>query len=799
MPVDNLSAPASIEEPAQSPTGSAGVVNRHPQVLMLGMGWFPGTLGGLDRYYRSLFERLPEARGVVIGPAEDAPEAIDAAARHDLPLARRLWDFWLAAQRAARGVEVVDAHFALYAAAPLLLGALRGRPTVFHFHGSWAEESLAAGDVSRVKLGLRRALERRVLRRADAHVVLSSAFRRVLVERYGVPPWDVHVWTPGVALDVFTPGDQSRARAELGIDPAAFVVVCARRLVPRMGIDTLLDAWGKLEHELPDGSLLLLIGDGPLRGALAARATRPPLAGRVRVMGRLSDAELIDAYRCADVAAVPSIAVEGFGLVVLEAAACGTPSVVSDVGGLPEAALGLDPSLVVAPGDAGALGTRLRAAARGALPSRAATRRYAERFDWPAVAERHRALHRRLASGTRDERLRVVYLDHVARLSGGEIALLRLLPHLERVNAHVILGEEGPLAARLQQAGISVEVLPIAAAARELRKDTVRVGGPSPAALFDALAYVARLALRLRRLAPDLVHTNSLKAGVYGSLAARAAGVPVVWHLRDRVAEDYLPRPAVRLVRHLVRHLADGVLANSAATLGTLADADRGRVHRVLPDSVELSRYPRVPASPATTFGMVGRIAPWKGQDLFLRAFATAFPTGAERAVIVGAPMFGEEDYELQLRELARRLGLAERVEFRGFREDVWRELAGFDVLVHASVIPEPFGQVVLEGMAAGLAVIAPDEGGPAEVIADGETGRLFRSRDPHALAAAMRALSEDPAGRKRLGSSALRAVELYHPARLASQLEQVYDHVLREAGRGARLDGWGVGMAPRG
>ena len=89
---------------------------------------------------------------------------------------------------------------------------------------------------------------------------------------------------------------------------------------------------------------------------------------------------------------------------------------------------------------------------------------------------------------------------------------------------------------------MSVEVLPIAPAARDLRQDTVRVGGPSPAALLGTARHVARLALRLRSLRPDVVHTNSLKAGVYGSLAARAAGVPVVWHVRDRIAEDYLPR-----------------------------------------------------------------------------------------------------------------------------------------------------------------------------------------------------------------------------------------------------------------
>jgi glycosyltransferase involved in cell wall biosynthesis len=767
-----------------------------PRVLMLGMGWFPATLGGLDRYYRSLLEQLPEARGVVVGPAPDAPASVAVVARHDLPLGRRLLRFWLAARRVSCDVEVLDAHFALYAAAPLLLGAARRRPRVFHFHGPWAEESVAAGDVSAVRRALRQGLEGLVLRSADAHVVLSGAFRRILVERYGVRPWDIHVWPPGVALERFTPGDRAGARARLGIDRTAFVAVCARRLVPRMGIDDLLSAWAAIAADLPAGSVLLLVGDGPLRDSLQARAERPPLAGRVRILGRLSDADLIDAYRAADIAAVPTLAVEGFGLVVLEAAACGTPSIVTDVGGLPEAIRPLDPSLVLPAADIDALATRLRAAARGALPTRTATRNYAERFDWPAVAARHRALHRRLLEGARDPRPRVVYLDHVARLSGGEIALLRVLPHLHRVNAHVILAEHGPLVARLQQAGVSVEVLPIAAAAREVRKDTVRLAGAAPSAMLQTAAYVVRLALRLRRLRPDIVHTNSLKAGVYGSLAANLAGVPVVWHLRDRIADDYLPRPAVRLVRRLIRHLADGVIANSTATLQTLSDADRGRVHSVIPDSVEPSPYPRKadprPTTSAmatdprpTTFGMVGRIAPWKGQDLFLQAFAAAFPTGEERAVLVGSPLFGEEDFERSLRDLGERLGLNGRLELRGFREDVWRELAGFDVLVHASVIPEPFGQVVLEGMAAGLPVIAPDEGGPATLIHDGETGRLFRSRDPDALAAAMRSLRDDRCAREGLGSAARRASADYHPADVAGQVEQLYERILRQRRRG--------------
>ncbi len=758
-------------------------VARDPRVLMLGVGWFPDTLGGLDRYFRGLFEQLPEASGVVIGPAGDRPATIEAVCDEGTPLALRLLAYWRAAQRAGRDAEVLDAHFALYAAAPLLLGRLRRLPTVFHFQGPWAEENVAAGDNSRLAFVLRRELERAVLRRADAHVVLSGAFRRVLVERYRIRPWDVHVWAPGVELERFHPGDREQARERLGIASSAFVAVCARRLVPRMGIAGLLDAWQRLQQRLPAESVLLLAGDGPLREQILQRASEPSLAGRVRVLGRLEDSALIDAYRASDVAVVPTVAVEGFGLVVLEAAACGTPSLVTDVGGLPEVTDPLDHSLVLAAGDTNALADRLEAAAGGSLPARDTVRAYAERFDWPKVAERHRKLHRRLVRGERDERIRVVYLDHVARLSGGEIALLRLLPHLRGVNPHVVLGEDGPLVSRLQRAGISVEVFPIAPAARELRKDSVGLGASGLRGVPGAAAYTARLAVRLRGLQADLVHTNSLKAGVYGSLAARAAGVPVLWHVRDRISDDYLPSVAVRLVHMLVGLLPDGVMANSTTTLSTLNGSLGRSPHWVVPDTVIAAPAPAAPRGEDIAFGMVGRLAPWKGQDLFLRAFAQAFPRGGARAVIVGEAMFGEERYERELGLLATRLEIADRVVFRGFREDIWRELAGFDALVHASITPEPFGQVVLEGMAAGLAVIAPDEGSPASMIADGQTGRLFKSRDQASLAEAMRSIYERPKERELLGAAARLAAADYHPDVAAAQVERAYAQ-LTDAGR---------------
>ena len=376
---------------------------------------------------------------------------------------------------------------------------------------------------------------------------------------------------------------------------------------------------------------------------------------------------------------------------------------------------------------------------------------------------------------------RVVYLGHVAKLSGAELALLRLLPAVDGVDRHVIVAEDGPLVGRFQQEGITAEVMPIAARTASLRKESVRFGLPLRS-LSDTVAYARRLSRRITELDADIVHTNSLKAHFYGGLAARLAGVPQVWHTRDRVAPDYLPMPAVRLVRFAVRHLPAAVLANSAATLETLK-LQRG-LRRVLANPVVMADRvlpsERRRSGAAFTVGVVGRLAPWKGQDVFLRAFAQAFPAGSERAVIIGSAMFGEDEYAASLSKLAVELGVADRVDFLGFVDDVPGRLAQLDALVHCSTIPEPFGQVVVEGMAAGLPVIAARAGGPAEIIADGSTGLLTPMGDVAALAAALHSVAADPAFAARLGAAAWTESRRYRADSIARQLTDLYYEVLQ-------------------
>ena len=316
--------------------------------------------------------------------------------------------------------------------------------------------------------------------------------------------------------------------------------------------------------------------------------------------------------------------------------------------------------------------------------------------------------------------------------------------------------------------------------ARELRRDRVRAGRLPLGSAVVTAAYVVRLARRLRRLCPDLVHTNSLKAAIYGGLAARLAGVPVVWHIRDRISEDYLPPAAVRLVRALARRVPAGVIANSQSTLDTLGPLSCPTAVVPSPIDPALLHRPHPPRGDRPfTAAMVGRLAPWKGQHVFLEAFARAFPGGPERALVVGGALFGETDYESEIYALTARLGLTDRVEFTGFTDDVAGQLDRADVLVHASVIPEPFGLVVVEAMAAGLPVIAADAGGPAEVITHRVDGILCPPGDIEALATTLQGLAVDEDLGGLLSTNARSRAGDFGPGRIGPSVVDLYEAAL--------------------
>lgn len=376
--------------------------------------------------------------------------------------------------------------------------------------------------------------------------------------------------------------------------------------------------------------------------------------------------------------------------------------------------------------------------------------------------------------------MRVVFFDHCAQMSGAEIALLNTLPALEDITSLVLLGESGPLVPQMEAAGIAVSVIEIPAQIRQYDRRSVRFSFKAAHQALRVVSYSIRIAHRIRLFNPDVVVSNSMKGHVILSVASAWFRAPLLFHVRDRVSIDFMSPGGVALERLLMKIVPRGIVANSMSTMDTVPTSRRQRVRNIVASPImepsSFTKKNQNVASSHVSFGIVGRLTEWKGQELAIRSFAAAFPEGDETLEIVGGPLFGEEKYEAFLKELTVELGISSRVTFCGHIDDVSEKIQNWDVMVHSSIIPEPFGQVVVQGMAAGLAVIASGEGGPLETIAHEETGHLFEPRNQKDLVSAMRELAGNNEYRKRLGQKARQAATHYFPSVIGVQMKQTIE-----------------------
>ena len=383
--------------------------------IQMGMEWQLEHAGGLNRFFREIALRLPgegiDVRGLVAGgPLVGAQSG--GLVRAFAPASAPIWRRLRGARRAVRELlyslssradapslsppssqsspprVVLVSHFALYGLA--LLGTARRYPLVVYFHGPWSVESRDEGR-SWISMRVRQALERRVYHRAERCIVLSRAFARVLEYDFGVPPERITVIPGGVDAEHFA-AQPSRAasRIALGWSESAPTVLTVRRLVRRTGVDRLIAAVPALRARVP-AVRVMIAGAGPERAALEAQARALGVEDAVRFLGLVPEAQLPLAYRAADISVVPSVALEGFGLIVPESLAAGTPVLVTPIGGLPETVDGLPGALVLRDASPGAIADGLADALTGAcgLPSAAQCMSFArERYDWSVVARR---------------------------------------------------------------------------------------------------------------------------------------------------------------------------------------------------------------------------------------------------------------------------------------------------------------------------------------------------------------------------------------------------------------------------
>jgi len=365
------------------------------------MGWFPQSPGGLNRYVYELIQSLTDQHdrveycGIGIPQASANPNLqLTNLAEGDRSLPQRLWSTRQHfTQRQSVQPDAINLHFALYSL-PILSQLPQDEPVTFTFHGPWALESLQEGE-SKIAVQFKRWVEQRVFQRCDRFIVLSQAFGEILHREYRIPWEQISIISGGVDIQHFQPTlTRQQAREKLQWHRDRFIVFTPRRLVHRMGLDKLLLAIAQVKRTYPD-VWLAIAGKGPLKDDLEQQAKQLELEDHVKFLGFLPDQDLPIAYQAADLTIMPSQSLEGFGLVLVESLACGTPTVCTPVGGMPDVIGNLSPQLITADREVNSIAQTLTEILSGQipLPNREDCRNYAQQnFDWNAIAPQVRSV-----------------------------------------------------------------------------------------------------------------------------------------------------------------------------------------------------------------------------------------------------------------------------------------------------------------------------------------------------------------------------------------------------------------------
>jgi len=374
--------------------------------------------------------------------------------------------------------------------------------------------------------------------------------------------------------------------------------------------------------------------------------------------------------------------------------------------------------------------------------------------------------------------LKVLFYSHSDEVSGAEISLLLTMIHIQGVNA-LLAAPEGELLQRARDNGLDV---------RPIRSHRARMSR-NPLDLVRGIIGIMVAGVRLRLLIsdenPDILHANSIRAGLIALIGTCWTGTATVWHVRDN-----LPMNVVgRMIRRIAAIQATGVITISYAIRDNFSKAERLRKKTfVVYNGIPVDVLPTQPtdsmrdnlevSSSGFVVGVVGQIALWKRQADAVQAFARFAQNYPDSELwIVGSPKFRSENtaYYESLQAQSRQLGLQSRIRFLGFQPDVMRVMDAIDVLLVPSE-NEPFGRVIIEAMLAGKPVIGTRGGGIPEIIVDGETGILVNQGDLSGMSDALQEMFRSPHRRRALGDNGRkRCLVRFSIDRTCTEIEEVY------------------------
>ena len=400
--------------------------------------------------------------------------------------------------------------------------------------------------------------------------------------------------------------------------------------------------------------------------------------------------------------------------------------------------------------------------------------------------------------------MKILYLNPAGALGGAERALLDVIASMREVNPDwelaLVTAAEGDVLDEARALGIVATALPFPKALAAA--GDAGAGGPAgnQTTLWNLMGrlglaspvvagYVRRLGRSIADEAPDLIHTNGFKMHVLAAWAAPRL-IPLIWHIHDFVRARPMMSRLLKL--HLRRcsavitnshAVADDVRAALGTSVGISTLYNAVDLKRFSPEGpkLDLDALSGMPPAPSgvVRVGLVATMARWKGHETFLRSISLLQREIPLRAYVIGGPVYqtlGSQYSIKELRVLAAELGIVDRVGFTGFVRNSAEAMRALDIVVHASVAPEPFGLVIAEAFASGRAVISSATGGAADLVVPSEAALVYRPGDAPELANLILRVAADPDLRARLGVAGRRIAEQrFRRARLAAQLTPLY------------------------
>ena len=377
-------------------------------------------------------------------------------------------------------------------------------------------------------------------------------------------------------------------------------------------------------------------------------------------------------------------------------------------------------------------------------------------------------------------------------VGGSHTALLMLVQYLDRSQFEPVVAfyESNALVDAFRRHA-RVVVLPAPLPLRIARADGARLDPITWLALAArktanfALAIYAAVARTVQavRIRPHVIHMNNhVRPGFEWVVAGWICRAKLIAHQRGDVAPTWYSTQFDRVlcVSKAIQHaLTCGhpTLSSTALHIYDAIDADSFRSQACRMKAAEVRRQLGV-GPDDVLFGVVGNIKDWKGQDVLIRALPLLPRSIPWKCLVIGSVSTSSPasvKYGRMLEELVREYSLTDRVVFTGYRSDVPVLVSALDIVVHTSVSPEPFGLVILEGMALAKPVVCSGHGGPVEIVEDGVSGFLVQPGNPQALSERLATLLASRDIREQTGQAALQRVSLFNVSQHVERVQNVY------------------------